>query len=55
MAEKKLRQLTVKYDGEADTDLDDRIEMFFEANGFDWYAQGFDLISDRRDIAFRER
>ncbi len=48
-----MRKLTVKYEGEVDDDLDRKIVDFLHTSTtFRWYAQGFDLQSKIRDIAF---
>lgn len=38
--------------GDTNAELDKLIANALEKVGFIWYAQGFDLITNRRDLAF---
>ena len=47
----RRRGIKVVYDGFSQ-DLDDRIMAALEADGFEWYASGFDFEESERDLAF---
>lgn len=47
----KLR-IKVTYDGPLDMDLDDDIRAALKHVGADWYAQGTDMVTGARDLAF---
>ena len=47
----KLR-IKVTYEGWLDANLDDEIRKKLESIGADWYAQGTDLRTGDRDLAF---
>lgn len=47
----KLR-IKVTYKDPLDVDLDDEIRKQLESLGADWYAQGTDLVTGVRDLAF---
>lgn len=49
LAELKLR---IYYDGPIDPDMDAKIQEIAETCGWTWYAQGTNLITGRRDLAF---
>ena len=44
--------IKVVYNGPINEKLDKLISKMFEDNGFEWYAQGMDLMTKERDIAF---
>lgn len=47
-----MRKVEVVYEGPQSDALDKRITEAMEAIGAKWYAQGYDLQNDKRDIAF---
>lgn len=46
-------QLTFSYDGRLNEKLDEHLRWLGEQFGFEWYAQGTNLKTDRRDLAFK--
>jgi len=52
---KKRRQIQIVYDGKPDDEIDTRIAAVLEHDlNFNWYAQGYDAKTDKRDIVFEE-
>jgi len=49
-----VKKIVVKfvYDGEPDTETDIKIAEIAEKADMKWYAQGYNLITDRRDVCF---
>ena len=45
-------KITVTYDGPLDMELDKKIQKAMESIGCKWYAQGTDLTTNVRDVAF---
>lgn len=50
MKAKKI--IKISYNGELDTDLDAILKCSLEVIGARWYAQGFDLTNNLREILF---
>lgn len=49
-----LNRLSVVYVGEINTELDKALKECIEKFGYKWYAQGYDLDCDHRDIVFEK-
>lgn len=47
-----MRRVEVKYSGGMSEKLDEKIQRALESIGCKWYAQGTDLNTLERDIAF---
>ncbi len=47
--------LRIVYDGNIDDELDSKARTFAESLGFKWYAQGYNIESDERDICFDKK
>ena len=48
----KKVKIKVMYDGPPDTRVDEKIEKAMASIGAVWWAQGLDMTSNVRDIAF---
>lgn len=46
------RRIEIKYSGGMSESLDEKIQKALESIGCTWYAQGVDLSTGDRDIAF---
>ncbi len=46
--------LTFYYPGPIDSALDDKIKSLAWHHGYEWYGQGLNLITNERDISFKE-
>lgn len=50
-----MQQLNVVYDGpDIDEALDDALRKVLAEFGWEWWASGYDLVDDERDLAFRK-
>jgi len=47
-----MKTITVLYDGPLDQELDGKIRKALTGMGCKWYAQGFSLVNQERDICF---
>ena len=47
-----IKTMKITYAGKIDKILDEKIISCFKKAGFKWYAQGFNLITNIRDICF---
>lgn len=52
-----VQKLTIKYNGELDKDLGERLAGFLEHPplNFEWTGQGYDLEKKVRDISFERK
>lgn len=48
----KKVKIKVTYDGELDTEIDNKMHKIMEVIGAKWWAQGYDLVDNVRDIAY---
>ena len=46
------KPVKIVYPGELDTHFDKLIIKFMKKSGYKWYAQGYDLTTNMRDIVF---
>ena len=46
------KTLRVTYDGRPDYKLEKSLKRVFDKHGYKWYAQGFDFVSEKRDLAY---
>ena len=46
-------KISVLYDGPLDVDMDKIIRKGLESVGFEWYGQGTNMITKKRDIGFQ--
>ncbi len=46
------KSIKVVYRGELNEQLDKDITEALQSAGFEWYAQGYNLLTNERDIAF---
>jgi len=47
-----MKTIIITYSGELDKILDDLIVKVMKNAGFEWYAQGYDLVKKERNICF---
>ena len=47
--------LKIVYEGKLNTKLDEALKKCIEKFGYKWYAQGTNLMSGVRDIAFEKK
>lgn len=50
-----MDSLTVTYEKGIDSELDRRLIAAIEPLGYEWYGQGIEIQSGKRDISFREK
>ena len=46
------KTLRVVYDGHPDHDMEKELRELLDRHGYKWYAQGYDFVAEKRDIAF---
>jgi hypothetical protein len=48
----KTLEIHVIYYGDINQELDDKIREVLEKSGFKWWAQGFNIKENKRDMTF---
>ena len=46
------KTLRVIYDGRPDYKLEKSLKRVFKKHGYEWYAQGYNFVAEKRDIAY---
>ena len=46
------KTLRVVYDGRPDYKLEKSLKRVFDKHGYKWYAQGYNFVDEKRDIAY---
>lgn len=46
------KTLRVIYDGRPDYKMEKALKKVLDKHGYGWYAQGYDFVAEKRDIAY---